>query len=106
MFSCVTHVKPRRAPCIRIKRMAKGGHRVARPENLHRPPHYPPVTTVVLGTDGTIWLRDPPLEGADAIWTVLDEAGEPLARIRIPTNVQLGSRAGTRSGASTGTRRA
>lgn len=59
--------------------------------NLYLPAHYPPVETGIVGLDGTVWLR---MGGAGqdaemADWLVLDPAGEPLARVTLPRELQV-----------------
>jgi hypothetical protein len=57
-------------------------------EAIHAPAHYPPVTRLGAGRDGTVWLElnPPPLEGPE--WMVVAEDGEPLARTRVPEGFQ------------------
>jgi hypothetical protein len=69
--------------------------------NLYLPPHHPPVTDVVLGRDGTIWLQKgtsaqlphwiSPLESSAGpqIWNVLDEGGDPVGTVSLPQGVTV-----------------
>lgn len=54
-------------------------------KSVYIPSHFTPVSSMVLGRDGTIWLRRE-RTGEDTIrWTVLDSAGGMLSELRIPT---------------------
>jgi hypothetical protein len=69
-------------------RFAEGALRRAIREALYRPGYLPPVTDLVAGRDGTIWLRRE--EVADSVdWLVLDERGEPLARLLAPAGLRV-----------------
>ncbi len=65
----------------RLEELARGA--------LYVPTYYPPVSFVVMGRDGTIWLRDERPTSAEIGWTVLDSDGRPLARIRLSTIFQM-----------------
>lgn len=55
-----------------------------------RPPrHHLPVTRLVVGRDGTIWLRreDTAAEAVD--WQVFDATGAPLGRVALPSGYDL-----------------
>lgn len=56
---------------------------------LYVPPHMPPVTAVVAGTDGTVWLRREARDGPTAEWLVLDEAGRIEAGVRLPSDLTV-----------------
>lgn len=56
---------------------------------LEAPLFHPPVSAVVAGVDGTIWLRREPLHEERVGWVVLDEAGEPLALVQLPEALEL-----------------
>jgi hypothetical protein len=49
-------------------------------------PQTPPaVTEVLIGRDSTIWLKTGDGENG---WTVLDSAGQPLARVTLPVGAR------------------
>ena len=52
------------------------------------PASYPPVTRVLIATDGSVWLRgrDDP---AGATWTILDPKGDPVAMVREPPRTRF-----------------
>lgn len=58
-------------------------------ENLYRPRFLPPVTRLVLGRDGTIWLRREELNRDMAWWHVLDARGRIIARAWVPARLSV-----------------
>lgn len=58
-------------------------------EHLYRPRFLPPVTALVLGRDGTIWLRREDLGRSMAWWHVLDARGRIIARAWVPANLDV-----------------
>jgi hypothetical protein len=56
---------------------------------LFAPAWYPPFTAVVLGQDGTIWLRGAHATGGRIIWTVLDPQGQPAGRVDLPASLRV-----------------
>lgn len=50
--------------------------------------HYPPIRGVVLGRDNSVWLEERTREGGH-VWLILSVTGDPLGRVRLPTNVSL-----------------
>jgi len=44
---------------------------------LNRPPFHPPISDLLVGFDGTTWLRWPDTREGDVRWEVLDPSGEP-----------------------------
>jgi hypothetical protein len=70
-------------------------------EAMYAPAHYPPISQMLMGRDGTVWLalNPPPADTqplANAMsavggseWLVLDEGGAPLARVRTPSGMRL-----------------
>jgi hypothetical protein len=56
---------------------------------LYRPRYLPPVNEVVMGRDGTIWLRREALGRSHAWWHVLDARGRLVARAWVPANLQV-----------------
>jgi hypothetical protein len=53
------------------------------------PPHLPPVTQLVPGSDGTIWLRREDVRSETVTWDVFNEHGVLLGRIRLPTEFRV-----------------
>jgi hypothetical protein len=58
-------------------------------EALYRPGYLAPVTDVVIGRDGTIWLRRESTGRAVFDWQVLDAAGRPIGRVSLPAKVAV-----------------
>lgn len=57
--------------------------------SIPAPRYYPPVTELIAGDDGTIWLRrEAPAQGHEE-WQVFSEQGEVLGRIRLPEELQV-----------------
>jgi len=55
---------------------------------LEFPSSFPPVERVLVGGDGTIWVR-PGGTGATARWSVYDASANPLGRVRLPSSMRL-----------------
>jgi len=58
-------------------------------DRLYKPPFRPPVTSMVLGMDGWIWLRGNPTENAGVPWFALDPDGTPAGRIPLPAGLRV-----------------
>lgn len=62
-------------------------------EATYVPEHLPPIATMVMGRDGSIWLRRfEPVEGVEgsmAEWWVLDGSGAPVGRVLTPPDLRL-----------------
>jgi len=56
--------------------------------DIDLPAFLAPVSAVVVGSDGTIWLRREPV-AADAMWMVLDDRGVPIAEVRMPFDLRV-----------------
>ncbi len=79
-----------RATTERLRNYSEGDIRAA----TYRPSHLPPLGGIVVGRDGTIWLRhyDPTRsEAGEEVyeWWVLDAEGHPLARAVTPARLRL-----------------
>lgn len=76
----------RRSPSLRA-----GAREYARAvrEAFYRPDNLPPVTQVVTGGDGTIWLRRENLGQRSTRWDVLNEGGRPRALLTLPSQLKL-----------------
>ncbi len=53
------------------------------------PRFHPPVTGLVVGEDGTIWLRREELRDDTVEWDVFDRSGARVSRVRLPTSVEV-----------------
>jgi hypothetical protein len=56
---------------------------------LYIPRNLPPVSTVVAGRDGTVWLRREPARGGPAHWMVLGAGGRMLATLEAPSGLRI-----------------
>ncbi len=79
-----------RASTERFGRFPEGDIRDA----TYRPSYLPPVSGVVVGRDGTLWLRHfDPFESTNGErlyeWWVLDVSGAPLVRALIPARMRI-----------------
>ncbi len=55
-----------------------------------RVPHYQaPVSSLVTGRDGSIWLRREGLRGDEVNWVVLDARGEIVMNVRAPSDLEI-----------------
>ena len=58
-------------------------------EQIHWPPHFPPVSKVVAGSDGTIWLQREELPGDSIRWDILGPDSEPRAHVYLSTSLDV-----------------
>ena len=60
-------------------------------EHLFLPRYYPPVQTLIVGRDGTVWLkmRDAAASPGKAEWLVLGAHGFELARVQVPSDLAV-----------------
>lgn len=56
---------------------------------LYLPEYHPPVTDVVVGGDGNIWLRREDLGGETVVWNVLDHRGRVKALLTLPKRLRI-----------------
>lgn len=70
-----------------LRRAQPGDEAVRRAMRL--PEYQPPVTKVVAGRDGTVWLRREGIGRQAVEWTVLDASGRILASLRLPAGLQV-----------------
>lgn len=69
--------------------------RSALEEGLDLPAFHPPVSDLVPGRDGTVWLRREERSGDGVDWLVLDREGRELSQVRLPADLRvLRARAG------------
>lgn len=53
------------------------------------PPYHPPVTTVLAGDDGSVWVRREAVGGTSARWDVLDERFSLVGWVALPVGLDL-----------------
>lgn len=53
------------------------------------PSYVPPVTEVLAGSDGSVWLRRETIGASMARWEILDEAFAPIGRLDLPLDLEL-----------------
>lgn len=58
-------------------------------EAVYLPRYHPPVTELVVGGDGSVWIRREDRGGAEVLWNVLDTTGRIVAAVHAPAGVQL-----------------
>jgi hypothetical protein len=56
---------------------------------LYRPPFHPPISTLVVGRDGSTWLRWPDDGSGPVRWDVLDGEGRPLRTLDLPREFRI-----------------
>jgi hypothetical protein len=56
---------------------------------LNRPPFHPPISDLLVGFDGTTWLRWPDTREGRVRWEVLDARGEPLWTFEADRRLEL-----------------
>jgi hypothetical protein len=56
---------------------------------LARPPFHPPISNLLVGYDGTTWLRWPDPREGDVRWEVLDPHGEPVRTFEANRRLKL-----------------
>lgn len=76
-----------------IERARQGGEIRGSAEELVRdalriPEYYPPARSVLPGIDGTTWIERH-VPGDLPEWLVLDQGGEPVARLTLPRGIRL-----------------
>lgn len=69
-------------------RVPSGSARELVTSALYLPEFVPPVTAVVLGHDGTVWLQTERRDDA-SVWLVLDEGGDPVFRVQLPAGLTV-----------------
>jgi hypothetical protein len=58
-------------------------------QSLYVPEFHPPVSDVVVGRDGSVWLRGADLGTSTVEWRVLSPDGEPLGFVRLPVDLRI-----------------
>jgi len=54
-----------------------------------RPSHYPVISTALLGTDGTIWMRLLPERGDSVTWQAMTSSGTTIGRVTLPRRLRV-----------------
>jgi len=57
--------------------------------SLYRPAFKPPITAMVLGRDGSIWLREQPVGDGRVPWLLLNSEGEAMGQALLPVRTVL-----------------
>ncbi|MBW3551994.1 MAG: hypothetical protein KY466_00715 [Gemmatimonadetes bacterium] len=58
-------------------------------EHVRVPEYLPPISEVLLGADGRVWLRRESLSAPTATWLILDPSGHPTAAATLPRKARL-----------------
>jgi len=58
-------------------------------DEIRWPPHLPPVSRVVVGADGAIWLQREPVPGDSVRWDILAPNLEPRGHVFLPTSFDV-----------------
>jgi hypothetical protein len=58
-------------------------------DQIQWPAYQPPVTVVIAGSDGSIWLRREVVGASSARWEVLDEDLSPMGWVALPLELEL-----------------
>ena len=55
------------------------------------PPVYPPLQSLTVGRDGSLWIqmRQPGLAAQERFWLVLDAKGEPFGTLVAPATLSI-----------------
>ena len=58
-------------------------------DHVNLPDYFPPVSRMIVGVDGTIWLRREPVSEEVHLWEVFDEDLDLVGRLEIPSSISL-----------------
>ncbi len=58
-------------------------------DQVEWPSYQPPVTAIVCGSDGTVWLRREDVGVESARWEILDEDLSPIGWVELPLGLEL-----------------
>lgn len=56
---------------------------------IYQPAFHPPVSSVTLGRDGTVWLQREQARSDSIAWSVLDPNGAPIGTVMLPAGLRL-----------------
>ena len=56
---------------------------------IEAPEHFPPITGLAVGIDGSVWLKREATPGGEATWWVLDPSGDPVGHVRLPSTTRI-----------------
>jgi len=57
-------------------------------DQLDWPLYVPPVSTVLVGDDGSVWIERRPSENGSVKWEILDESFAVLGAVALPSNLE------------------
>lgn len=57
--------------------------------SLYIPAHHPPVSNLVIGRDGTLWLRREDTGTGRVKWSLVSAEGEPLGTLEAPAGLRI-----------------
>ena len=58
-------------------------------QSLHVPEYHPPVSGLLLGKDGSIWLGAEKVGGPSVDWRIIAASGEPIGTVALPARFTL-----------------
>jgi hypothetical protein len=58
-------------------------------ESLYLPSYHPPVSSLVIGADGQLWLRAEELGEPVAKWRILSAGGDPVGAVDLPSGFTM-----------------
>lgn len=58
-------------------------------DHVNLPDYFPPVSRMIVGVDGTIWLRREPVSEEVHLWEVFDEDLDLVGRLQLPSSMSL-----------------
>jgi hypothetical protein len=84
-------VEARAAAVIRFRRGAITPAQAAEwaRDALYTPDFHPPVSDMLIGRDGSVWLRGEDPGESTVEWRILSPAGEPLGVVRLPVGFRI-----------------
>jgi hypothetical protein len=57
-------------------------------DQLDWPPYVPPVSTVLVGDDGSVWIERKPWKDGSARWEILDESFAEVGAVALPVDLE------------------
>ncbi|HEX9692943.1 MAG TPA: 6-bladed beta-propeller [Gemmatimonadales bacterium] len=58
-------------------------------EGLYLPAYHPPVSALIMGADGQLWLRAEELGEPVARWRIMSASGDPVGVVRLPSGFMM-----------------
>jgi len=56
---------------------------------MNKPKYVPPISKLIAGRDGSVWLQRETTGASTIRWSVLDPAGKPVGQISLPARSRL-----------------